>query len=373
MNNFKKLVIPFGTKSYLKNKDGLVMRGEAIYIFNDKNKIIDEYLILKESNFRLTDKEMIKPTDYYKEKTVKEFRDKFLDKFSNKNPEQIIKAEYQFLTIKQIFEVNQYFLNLETTVRRMFSLLSGSNISGAKSNQKASPMRCINIEYFDCNFANVLGDWDCEKNKNYDKNIPEYNLKQFIDENIVPGFKEKFYEINDIKKEEEELSKSIKEHKKFIFNENQEDFIISVINKRIEEYDQHNSNNIDKIKAKLRSFYTANINACIQNNILPYDILKEKRYCKNFENAHIISFEKLIKNNDERSLKDAISPFNCLRIYPDEHTAFDKKQIFFDMEGKIIDWQKGNVVNNNYLDMNKIPKQTKEFLNRFLKENNLSH
>ncbi|MGL4184091.1 MAG: MAG4270 family putative restriction endonuclease [Metamycoplasmataceae bacterium] len=372
MNNFKKLVIPFGTKKYLRKENGLVMMGDAVFIFNDKNKIIDEYLILKESNFRLTDKEMIKPTKYYKEKITKEFRDKFLDKFSNnKNPEQIIKEEYQSLTVKQISEVNQYFLNLETTVRRMFSLLSGSNIPGAKKNSSASPMRCLNIEYYNNNFANVLGDWPCEKTKNYDRNIPEYNLEQFIEEDIVPGFKEEFYRVNDIKKEEKELSKSIQKHNKFSLRGNQKDFVISVVNKTIEEYEQYNLKKIDRINAKLRSFYTANINTCLQDNIIPNNILKEERYCKNFENAHIISLGELSKKNDINSLKDAINPFNCLRIYPDEHTAFDKGQIYFDMEGKIIDRIKGNVINDNYLDMEKIPEQTKYFLSRFLKENDL--
>ncbi|MGL5357968.1 MAG: MAG4270 family putative restriction endonuclease [Metamycoplasmataceae bacterium] len=376
MNNFKKLVIPFGTKSYLRKKnDGLVIMGDAVFIFNDKNKIIDEYLIIKKSNFRLTDKKMIKPTDYYKTSRVRNFRNNFLDKYANKKPEKIVNQEYLFLTEKQIFEVNEYFLNLNTTIKAMFSLLSGSNISGAERNPLASPIRCIDIEYYNCNFANVLKLYNSnkkEKTKNYDKNIPEYNLNQFLEKNIIPGFTENFNKYN--KQSEEYEKRTLLKKKNFAFNENQETFIISVINKTIEEYDKHNSKNINNIKARLRSFYTTNVNVCLQNNIIPYSFSKEKRSYENLENAHIISFEKLIKNNNEKSLKDAISPFNCLRIHPDEHTSFDKGQIYFDMEGKIIDRIKQNQINDNYyLDINKIPKQTKEFLNRFLKENNLNN
>ena len=267
MEKYIKIKIPFGSKSYIKKINRkMVMKANAYYVFDlEKQKVIDEYIEIIRSNFRLTDKDMIKPTSYYKQKDVKNFRDIFLDKYSKTDPCAITTRRYQELTNNQINEINNYLKQNYTTVRKMFSYLSGSNITGAETNNYASPIRCIDNEYFDCNFANVFKNYysdEEDRTKNYPDNIPVYSLSMLINSKIIKDFENTFYKYNDeFLYQNNELGEYYNyEHEykfvdicneiKFKLKENQELFIEAIINKTIDDYDAYISDK-EKLRKKI--------------------------------------------------------------------------------------------------------------------------
>ena len=85
MQQYFKLIIPFATKSWIRNlidNEKLFLKGNAIFVYDTKkNKIINSYLNLESANFRITDLNMLKPTDYYKSKIVNNFRKNILEKW----------------------------------------------------------------------------------------------------------------------------------------------------------------------------------------------------------------------------------------------------------------------------------------------------
>lgn len=389
-NRYVKLRIPFASKAYIWKKDnGFKIKGNAFYIFDIKTKkYIDEYIQIIESNFRITDKAMIKPTEYYKNKKVRHFRSNFLDILVNKNPLDIDKEEYFNLNKDSIMQINKYFKNENTTNRTLYSYLSGSNFTGAEQNYKATQMLCIDNWFFGCNFTNVLNHYKpkkSEKRKIDDTNIKTLTLKDFIEKDLITNFSNKFFQYNrdfqyienfpdNIILEENnnqvnyKYEANIEIINKFEIKENQKNFIAAYLNKTIDNYNEF-ENNINKLKQKLRSFYISNIQKCIKDNLIPLHHTINKNNLTQVENAHIISFSSLIKNKKFEDFIKAIDPFNCLRIDSSYHKMFDKNEIRFDKDGYVI-----NVKNNKklkkYLDIKLINKnlKTKEYFEKYLEE-----
>ncbi len=383
-NQFIKLKIPFATKSYIKNKPKkCYIMGYAYYIFDlDKQIIIDEYLELVKANYRITDIYMIK-TKYYENKKVKNFRKKYLDKYSNIDINKFVyhhnkleNIKFEFLLDDQIKEINLYFKNQSMTIRRMYSLLSGSNISGAETKAKSSPIRCIDNNYFDCNFANVLAKYYNKlfKHKEYPSDLDEYGLDELINSDKVKNFKENFFQYNeDILYENCQINQTLDNEityeqtidniEKYNFNEKQILFIEGFLNKTLDNYEQIVTSNF--IKRKLRSYFNANIAKLLKNKFLPLFSTSEPFNLKIIENAHIISFASLLSKSTFESLTDAINPYNCLRIDTATHKLIDNDNYYFDKEGNLLNG-KGEIVKQNYLDIKKIPYQSRIFFNSYL-------
>ncbi len=386
MNRYAKLIIPFGSKKYIKKENkGLIIHGNAFFIWDlNKGKIIDEYIQLISGNYRLTDSDMIKPTKYYEQVQIKDFRDHYLDQYSKKDPKHISKTTYHNLTDEQIKNVNDYLKEKCMTIKTMFSLFTGSNASGAETNHKASQIRCIDNKYFDCNFANVVSLYIGEKTKNYPKEIKAYSLETFIKENIIKDFKTTFLKYNEhlefednihvpyydkeveVQKYYPDLSKDIE----FKLKENQELFIYSIINKTINKYEELIDKNMDKLRQRLRSFFNANINFYLKEGKIPYHYTKEKFNLNIIENAHIFSLASLVKNLSYDDLKLSVNPYNCLRIDRNTHKIIDDKKYFFDTNGNLIKQNK-QIVCKEYLDMENLPKETKKILNKYWQSSNL--
>lgn len=391
MNRFIKIKVPFATKSYIKkiNKN-IIMKGLAYYIFDlclpYPNQMIDEYIQIEKTNFRPTDYNMLE-TNYYQKKDIKRYRGTILDKICVNFENKISNICYPQLNKKEIKKINEIFKHKwKTTIRTMYSLLSGSNPSGAETNNKASPIRCIDCEFFNCNFANVFKTYEAKKNHKtkiaIDEDIKEYTLKDIINSNIIKNFKNIFLEynpnheinktfnydefLNNFKDEsyENNISKQLDKWKN---KESHDLFIHSIINKTIYNY-KKDKDFYRNIKIKLRSYYQANINYCLKNNLLPYCSSIQKIDLNFVENAHILSFSELLNKNTYQSLSDAINPFNCLRIDKLTHTQFDKNIISFDkygnkigLNGEIIPW----------LEMKNMPEISKNFFERYLKKKNI--
>lgn len=381
MERYFKLRIPFATKSYIRNRNkGLYILGNAFFIYDrEKNIFIDEYIQIIKGNYRITDLALIKPTDHYENPLFKNFRDKYLDKYSKQKAEEIFFITHKNLTNEQIKEINNVFKNMNTTVKNMFSCLSGSNISGSETNKKASPMRCIDNEYWDCNFANVIKHFMAkpkEKRKLDDWKFQTYKLKEIIEKNYIPNFRKKFFEYNDDLEFRESIQiediiennindyeiQDLKEG--FKLKENQENFIYSIINKTIDDYNEFITSG--KLKNKLRSFFYSNIKFLINTKRIPLHSTVKKGNLFQYDNAHIIPFAKSVNKLTYNDLYDAINPYNCLRIDKNIHHGFDKREIHFDLNGNIIGKNK-KIILANYLDIKNMPNQTMEYFKRYIK------
>lgn len=372
-NRYIKLKIPFASKGEILSKDkSLKMLANAYYIFDIKEQIlIDEYIEILKTNYRVTDLKMIK-TSHFKNKHVKEFRELFLNDFNNSN--EII---YNELSNNKIVKINTFLREQKITIRSMYSLFSGSNPSGAETKSKSSQLRCIDNEFFDCNFANVVKKYATKgikfKNKIYDKNMKTYTLTKMINSNILYNFRDLFYEYN--KDLEFSLCLNLDD---FIFNEkndykinninnnefepkeNQSLFLYSSINQNISKYVNFE---LSSINNKLRSYYASNVNQYIKERKIPLLSTTTKYDLSLVENAHIIPFSTLVKIKTYDSLKDAINPYNCLRINSDIHKLFDKNIIKFDLKGNLLD-RHNKIQKSSYLKVDIFPKQTMDFLKK---------
>lgn len=377
MDRYFKMVVPFATKPYIREKkNGLIVVGEANYIYDrEKNKFVDWYIEIEKSNYRITDVKMLKPTEYYMKDIVKNFRTNFLDKYSGINLSD--QTLYKFLSSEQINDVNKELRRMKTTIRTMFSLLSGSNISGSELDHRASPIRCIDNKYFYCNFANPINKFIV--NSKYKETIllkmNTYSLDYVLEKNIIPGFKDEFDKYNeewlykDFKPGIDYTSEDNHNFSKYNINdyfkisEKQEDYIYAILNNKI-----YNHDNISKmdLKNKLRSFFTLNVKNYINDKKIPIMSTTENYTLDTIKNAHIIPFSDLFNELTYSSLKDAINPYNCLRIDGNTHDRFDKKKILFLKDGSITD-REGNLIKEKYLDINNMPLETKKFFNRIAK------
>ncbi len=398
MDKYVILKVPFGSKNYIQNKPnkkGMYCKGNAYYVFDlEQGVYIDEYLQIDFSNFRLTDHDLLhsknklkdkgidEPTEYYLKNDVKNFRDKYLDVYSNNtNPNSITDLTYQMLSTNQVDELNKFFICSNTTIRTMYSYLSGSNFTGAETNNKASQILCIDYELSGCNFLNPIKKYEGtikQITKNYPKDLKTYSISEFIDKKIIKNFESIFYEYNI-----EEFFKGndytidyiddaiesymVKNTKKpFEVNDRQKFFIESIVNKTMENYDEYMKTN--KLDDRLRSFYTSNINASIKNHSIPIHSTKTKFNLRNVVNAHIIPFSELKNKGTIESLKAAINPYNCIRIDQSTHNMWDKKELYFDKYGTSY-YKNGKQVAINYLNVQEMPLQTKIFFKQYLNEN----
>ena len=389
-DRYFKLRIPFATKGYIKKlPNSIIIKGDAIFIFDTVyNHYIDSYLELKRANFRLTDMKMIKPTDYYKDKQVKEFRDRYLDPWSNLNPEMINgKKILQELTAEQIKILNVFFKNQNTTIRNMFSFLSGSNISGAETNPKASPIRCNDSEFFDCNFANPLKKFKAknkELTKNYPDNLPIYTLMDVWNNNLINNFKKIFSKynpdheilyaehsndlieyhgddlINVLKQNKDKHNQNNLDKKTFKRPKKQDLYLDGLNNKTLDNYEKLIANDYKLVKEKLRAFYSANVKFCIANQIIPLKSMTkpEKHYV--IESAHIFSFAEAIR---KKEYYKAIDPFNCLRLDRNIHALFDRLKIYFDEDGNVCSSVNNEIWISKYIDIENMHSKTKEYFN----------
>lgn len=382
MSTYVKLIIPFGSKKYISQRNGFRILGNAIYVFDlSKQQYIDEYIEVIKSNFRITDAAMVKPTTYYNNKKVRQFRNKFLEQYYKDDPLTIKNVRYQELNQDQINKINAYFKNCTSTVRTMFSCLSGSNISGAQLDFKATQMVYLSKdEFFGCNFANVLKKFTCPKKyktKSYSISY-EYTLPDFLNNNVITDFRKVFDKVNydieykgkiesvikfDNYKEFTAIKKEITD---FIIPPRQQCFLTMIQNNNFSNSDK------EKVKNTLRSYYTANIKKAIKDNLIPIHSANNKQDLKIIENAHIIQFASLIKSNNYQSLLQAIDPFNCLRVEKNIHAMYDANKIYFDLNGNVIDSITKTILYRNYLNLNNMAFKTINYIslsNKLLSRN----
>ncbi|MGL5205260.1 MAG: MAG4270 family putative restriction endonuclease [Metamycoplasmataceae bacterium] len=372
MKNCYLIKIPFATKGAIKHVDNsLKINGYANYVYDYENlQVIHEYLELENANYRMTDNNMIKPTAYYLKPKTKAFRDNFLDPITNHNPRNISDklSKYNNLSEKQIILINNYLKTESTTIREQFSYLSGSNISGAKTNSKASPLVSMERGYVDCNFANPMKELKGKQTKNYNINktitltdlinnnkdfktiFENYNIWYFNDKeidisNYLNDLKiNDFYDKNDFKN--------------WVYPKNLEQKIDYYVNAHLNGLIKNNDLNAHK--RTLRNFFCSGVKKGLDNKTIPFSATKEKIPSTVIENAHIINFAKLVDINTEKSILDAISPYNVLRIDALHHKLFDHNQITFDTNGNVLN--KDGQKLKDFLDIDKLPKQTINFI-----------
>lgn len=373
MKNVYLIRIPFATKGAIKNKKkSLKVIGDAIFAFDIENqKIIHEYLELISCNYRMTDKNMIEPTTHYIKKKIRFFRDEFLDPITNHKPEVIEKSWFNELNNKQIEMINKELRSERQimTIKDQLSLFQGSNVSGAKTNHKASSLVCVDQLYFGCNFANPIKNlYSKKKDKTTNYNIIDsISLQKFIEENET--FRDLFKEynewyFNDIDAEEYEIEYEIDDYK--IKNINQKN--PEKLNERILNYlDSYFSGiiiseNKKKHSDMLRRFYASSIKKEINNNKIPFCALTVRVKSNLLVNAHIISFAKLVDLNTRESLLMAINPYNVLRIDQNTHKLFDDNEITFDTNGNKIS-RENKTTSKDFLDIKKLHLETIKILN----------
>lgn len=360
--------IPFSTKGERNKKENkLKIVGYANYVYDfEKGEVIHEYLELTKANYRLTDKRITKPTDYYKQEAPRRFRDNILDPITNHISEDITEITFNNLNQQELKKINKYLKLESTTVKNQFAYFQGSNISGAVLNPKASPLVCMEQEYFDCNFSNPM-------KKIWGKQCLSYNILKIIslvdlisDNKIFcEYFKESnaWYFNDRLVNHLEDISNYIKGENK----NNIDSWVYPVdLDEKIANYlDNYmdniwEKNNLNAHKQILRSFYSSGIKKELNNGTIPFCASNLKFDSVVIENAHIVSFARLVNLNTKESILKAISPFNVLRINSDNHKLFDSNKITFDPNGNLI---KGNeVLHESFLNIQRLPKETINFI-----------
>ena len=365
--------IPFSTKGEIQQKknNALKISGYANYIYDvDKKVIIHEYLELIKGNYRLTDQRLIKPTDHYLGPLVRKFRDNILDPITKHNPQDIIKIKFNDLNQEDIININHYLKLENTTIKNQFSYFQGSNITGAKGNSKATPLVCTEQRYFGCNFANPMKQL-LKKQKdfwNY-QIIKEISLIEFISENktFMNLFRESnvwYFHDEDILDSERILETKSEENydenniNSWVFpddlDEKISDYIDAYFSGMWKDHDQNAHKRI------LRTFFGSSVRRELNNKNLPFCASKKNYDSSIIENAHIISFAKLVDLNTKESILKAINPYNVLRIDSNHHKLFDKNKITFDLEGNVI--KNDEILDKSFLDIDNLPKETINFI-----------
>ncbi|MGL4951592.1 MAG: MAG4270 family putative restriction endonuclease [Mycoplasma sp.] len=388
MNKYFKLVIPFQKRSVNMNvKTKIFCSGTAYFIIDKStNKIVHEFMQITEANYRLTDKDLIysrikmksgiyENTDYYKPKKYgRIFRDEILDSFTNHDPLQLnTNSDRRVLTKSEIDLVNNYFKQSRTTVKNMFAALSGSNITGAELNNEASPLIMIDARFFESNFLNPL-----KKITKLDKKFDLSNIENItkevtfatlIDRELIPGFKEIFdsynifleyrdCEISNIQPDEEYSQYEFELSNEKLYKPNDKHLLY------IKMYLEGLMGDISKtiLNNKLHSFFSSNCRTYIKNNHIPLFSTIAKFNLKEIDNAHIKSVETCIIEKTEKSLIEAINPYNCLRIPTNAHRLIDKSKYYINIKGDLVD-NLSKIREESYIDINNLPRQTIKFIN----------
>lgn len=360
MNNLIKLKIPFATIGWIKQSNKLTeqyTKGYVYYIFDlSINRYISDYIQLEESNFRKTDSELVK-TAYYKKHIVKNFRNNYLDKFTNNYND----GNRQMLTTEEITIINNEFLTLNTTSKTMFSLLSGSNISGAKTNPNSTPLKCLEPEYYGYNFSNPLKEYsvlDKYKTTKYNS-IPlkEYSLSEAFKTNIIPDLEIVWNKYNN-------FSFKYKTKNPISFNvpEDQEVKIYGIINKTLVYKNKNNTK--QHYNRVLRTLYESNVRYFLKSGWLPYNSTIFDYDNVVIQSCHIIPFAELVNSNEYSKLLEAIDPFNCLRLDANTHIRYDKHHIYFDENGMLVD-VKHNNEKIKFLNLETLPNKSIEYIKKY--------
>ncbi len=365
--------VPFSTKGEIQKKklNSLKISGYANYVFDiNKKVIIHEYLELVKANYRLTDKRLIKPTSHYLRPLVRKFRDTILDPITRHNPKDVVDIQFNSLNNEQIKNINNYLKLETTTVKNQFSYFQGSNITGAKGNSKASPLVYTEQIYFGCNFANPMKEL-FKKQKdvfNYEL-IKEISLIEFISENktFMNHFRKSnvwYFNDQDIPDSERILETKSEENydennvNSWVYPEDLDDKISNYIDAHFSNMWKDHDQNAHK--RMLRTFFGSSVRRELNNKNIPFCSSIKNYDSSIIENAHIISFAKLVNLNTRESIMKAINPFNVLRIDSNHHKLFDKNKITFDLQGNVI---KNNLIlDESFLDIDNLPKKTIHFI-----------
>lgn len=349
--------------------NSLKITGFANYIYDFENEVvIHEYLELTKGNYRLTDQRLIKPTDHYLSKHVKRIRDNILDPITNHQAKDISKITFNELNETQIKQINDYLKLETTTIKNQFSYFQGSNISGAKTNSKASPIVCMEQQYSGCNFANPMKLIRGKENLNY-QIIKDISLVELIEdnENFMNIFKEyNAWYFNDLLVDNSKIKLSLQNEKLYsehnieswVYPNDLDDKISNYIDAHLN--DTWKDNDINIHKRMLRTFFGSAVKRELNNKKLPFCASKVQYNSSVIENAHIINFSKLVEINSKESILKAINPFNVLRINSDNHKLFDRHIITFDPQGNII--MNNEIIEESFLDIINLPEETIHFL-----------
>lgn len=294
--------IAFKTKSLLKpqpHPNQPQVSGYLHYYFH-RSKIIKQFIEITNANIRLVDLKMIK-TAFYRN-NYQFYQSHLPDLISNQN--QIARHE---LTKQQIAIINQVFQRSTKTIKSQYALLAGSNISGAKSDGAKSPIRCFDDHYENINLTNVFDHYHYQA----DQSDCLANVKETIDldylvkhQQILPNFATYFYQSNP-----KYNPYYIANSHRFYFPEHQNATIANF----------NDAQKIANIKAKLRTFYTQNVDQALNKQL----IASQNCACPTnvpLERAHIIDFSNLVAKQQYHS---AIDPFNCLILCKNCHGKFD--------------------------------------------------
>ncbi|MGL5686947.1 MAG: HNH endonuclease signature motif containing protein [Vagococcus fluvialis] len=92
----------------------------------------------------------------------------------------------------------------------------------------------------------------------------------------------------------------------------------------------------NKHEKNLRYLFSMSVKKHMETGDIPFNSTMKEFHPVTIENAHIVSFAKLVNENTEESIKKAISPYNVLRIDANHHKLFDRHQITFDTKGNLI-------------------------------------
>ncbi|MGL4342944.1 MAG: MAG4270 family putative restriction endonuclease [Metamycoplasmataceae bacterium] len=212
MDNFIEIKIQFSTMKNENSKNEFIAEGYVIYVINiEKGEIVDQYIQLKNANYKLG--KHLNP-NWLNNKKNKEFRSKFLNNEFNSYQED---NKYEKIDSKMLKKINHFFKEEETkTIRTQLSYLYGINTPGAGKYPENTKLKCKEAELNNLNFANVFYDYFKPAEK-IQKNIHinddnRFSLKEFLIHE--PYFREKFLRlnINEIKKNDliwEKINKEI--------------------------------------------------------------------------------------------------------------------------------------------------------------------
>lgn len=338
------------------NGQGVELSGWAYYIIDNKGIIIAQIPQIIKGEYRVTDSDMIATRGYWRKRNIKEFREKFL--FESEPNKYTKKSPRKQLTKNQIKEINIEFLKNKFSFLTALSLLSGSNITGCDTDKLRQPYFYVGEDIEDeWNLFNPINCFkSIRKNKKIEIDITKSDkyitLKEYFNlfENIEIhknkyNPKKLFINWNHLRKIMTEASNEVINSINFEIQDTKT--IIKKTKFSLDDYLEdgeeklrlylNNEFNSDysKLKNFVRSRFSIACNLAIEKNLLSPSSFEDDNpiIC---ENAHIIPVQYLLQNRtDIKSLLDAISPYNCLRLSPNLHTLYDKNLITFTPDGRI--------------------------------------
>ena len=300
-------------------------------------------------------------TEHINQYNLMEINERILEKFKTKG------KFINYLPNEKIDSINENLKFDKHTIKDQYSYFSGSNISGAEKNPKASPLICLEQAYFKCNFLNPIKKITTNSknftNKYFIKET--VSLQTFIDNNYSQEFNEWFKKFN------KEYYDNINEN--IILDKNNYVDIFNYAKDYIKTYLEggFGCSDPESHKKMLRNLYRSSIKKEMEAGKIPSNSTNEDYNLRVIQNAHIIKFSTLVEENTQDSLELAINPFNVLKINSDNHILFDNHYITFDSQGNMLNKQ-NKTVYKNYLNLETLPPESKKILEdnyNFWKEN----